>query len=235
MNLKDIIAKVVAGKSLSAEEAAFLKEAVIYTQEELDTEATARATRARKKAEEQRDAMKAQVDTLTEQVDELKQKDGDKKWEAEKTRLTKENDSLKAQLAARDADLAKRTRTEKINAVVKRVGFISAGADGKPIMSERAQLALVEDLLREIETDDLDRDAVVNPLLKKLKEDNPHLIAAPGAGGSGHPPGGGAPQHGAYRGPNPWARDSFNLTTQGVIVRNNPELAAQLKQAAGVK
>jgi|GEM_PF-6874715 len=32
--------------------------------------------------------------------------------------------------------------------------------------------------------------------------------------------------------PNPWAQDTFNLTAQGDIVRDNPELAAALKEQA---
>ncbi|WP_085829385.1 phage scaffolding protein [Clostridium massiliodielmoense] len=34
---------------------------------------------------------------------------------------------------------------------------------------------------------------------------------------------------------NPWEKDSFNLTDQGKIFKENPELARQLMQAAGIK
>lgn len=36
-------------------------------------------------------------------------------------------------------------------------------------------------------------------------------------------------------GPNPWAKGSFNLTRQGQVLKENPQLAAQLRAAAGVK
>src|SRR5690606_36019732 len=32
---------------------------------------------------------------------------------------------------------------------------------------------------------------------------------------------------------NPWSKEHFNLTEQGRIIRENPELAAQLKSQAG--
>src|SRR5690606_24724391 len=34
---------------------------------------------------------------------------------------------------------------------------------------------------------------------------------------------------------NPWSKEHFNLTEQARILRENPELAAQLKAAAGIK
>lgn len=37
------------------------------------------------------------------------------------------------------------------------------------------------------------------------------------------------------QGYNPWKKDSFNLTDQGKIFKENPELARQLMQAAGIK
>jgi len=55
----------------------------------------------------------------------------------------------------------------------------------------------------------------------------PHLIKAAGAGGSGHIPSG----HGSVK--NPWAKDTRNLTEQARIMRETPQLAAQLKAAAG--
>ena len=36
-------------------------------------------------------------------------------------------------------------------------------------------------------------------------------------------------------GPNPWSKDTFNLTRQGQILKENPQLAAQFRSAAGVK
>jgi hypothetical protein len=48
--------------------------------------------------------------------------------------------------------------------------------------------------------------------------------------------GGGAPGSGSVRSKavNPWAKDTFNLTEQGKVVKENQALAAQLKAEAGV-
>lgn len=71
-----------------------------------------------------------------------------------------------------------------------------------------------------------------NPLsigayVKDLLKTAPHLFDASKGGGSG---GGG----GAGTGPNPWAKDSVNITRQMQIMRENPSEAARLKAAAGV-
>ena len=54
----------------------------------------------------------------------------------------------------------------------------------------------------------------------------PHLLKSSGAGGSGHVPTGQGQQK------NPWSKDTRNLTEQARILRENPQLAAQLKAAA---
>jgi len=54
-------------------------------------------------------------------------------------------------------------------------------------------------------------------------------------GGSGKPVGGGTNPPPADSGVNPWKKETFNLTMQAKIVRENPALAAKLKQEAGVK
>lgn len=67
-------------------------------------------------------------------------------------------------------------------------------------------------------------DDVVNP----LKETSPHLFKAePGA--DYKPAGGGTPPA-----KNPFAKDSFNLTEQGKLLRENPTQAQALAAAAGV-
>lgn len=66
--------------------------------------------------------------------------------------------------------------------------------------------------------------------LDQLATSAPHLFeASAGSGASGK--GGGAPGTQA----NPWKKESFNLTRQGEIARNNPELAKKLAAEAGAK
>ena len=68
----------------------------------------------------------------------------------------------------------------------------------------------------------------VDDILKPLKESSPHLFKAePGA--EYKPAGGGNPPA-----KNPFAKDSFNLTEQGRLLKENPEQAKVLAAAAGI-
>lgn len=70
----------------------------------------------------------------------------------------------------------------------------------------------------------------VSDVVKKFKEDNTyaHLFKADKPDGY-DPKGGGAPT-----GKNPFAKDSFNLTEQGKLLREDPARAAELAKAAGI-
>lgn len=75
--------------------------------------------------------------------------------------------------------------------------------------------------------------------LTKLKETKPHWFkpdedpdAGGGSGGTrGIPPTGGKPSLNA----NPWKKETFNLTEQGRLMRDDPARAAQLKAQAGAQ
>ncbi|MDO4295028.1 MAG: phage scaffolding protein [bacterium] len=69
----------------------------------------------------------------------------------------------------------------------------------------------------------------VDDILKPMKETTPHLFQKSGTGGY-NPTGGGTPPA-----KNPFAKDSFNLTEQGKLLRENPAQARELAAAAGVK
>lgn len=68
----------------------------------------------------------------------------------------------------------------------------------------------------------------VDDVLKPMKEASPHLFKTPGGGYT--PAGGGNPPAG-----NPFAKDTWNMTEQGKLFRENPAQARQLAAAAGVK
>ncbi len=68
----------------------------------------------------------------------------------------------------------------------------------------------------------------VDDVLKPMKEASPHLFKIPGGGYT--PAGGGNPPAG-----NPFAKDTFNLTEQGKLLKENPEQARQLAAVAGIK
>lgn len=67
----------------------------------------------------------------------------------------------------------------------------------------------------------------IEDVLKPLRESSPHLFKTTDTGYK--PAGGGNPPA-----VNPWAKDSFNLTEQGKIFKENPAQARQLAAAAGV-
>ena len=71
----------------------------------------------------------------------------------------------------------------------------------------------------------------IEDILKPMKEDKAmaHLFGT-GKSGTDYTPAGG----GNYTGKNPFAKDTFNLTEQGKLLRDNPAQAKELAAAAGV-
>lgn len=69
----------------------------------------------------------------------------------------------------------------------------------------------------------------IDDVLKPLKETSPHLFK-PQNGGGYNPAGGSNPPAS-----NPFAKDTWNMTEQGKLFRENPAQARQLAAAAGVK
>lgn len=68
----------------------------------------------------------------------------------------------------------------------------------------------------------------VDDVLKPLKESSPHLFKKVG----GYDPAAGGSPSGAA---NPWKKETFNLTEQGRILKQDPAQARELAAAAGVK
>lgn len=73
--------------------------------------------------------------------------------------------------------------------------------------------------------------------LKTLREGKPFLFTDPKGGGpqfkGAKPAEGGAPNPGGAGTKNPWSKEHFNLTEQGRLLREQPDLAKQLMAAAG--
>ncbi|UQW98176.1 phage scaffolding protein [Rummeliibacillus sp. G93] len=68
--------------------------------------------------------------------------------------------------------------------------------------------------------------------LKALKESDAYLFESDSLKGK-TPPAGGQHLPGGYNKPNPFAKDTFNLTEQGILLRDNPDLYNQLKAQTG--
>lgn len=66
--------------------------------------------------------------------------------------------------------------------------------------------------------------------VKPYKESIPHIFKTGQTQTSYNPTGGGE-----YKGANPWAKETFNLTEQGKLLRDNPAQAKEMASAAGVK
>jgi DNA-directed RNA polymerase subunit F len=66
--------------------------------------------------------------------------------------------------------------------------------------------------------------------LKAIQQSDPYLFGESGKVGSGtNPPGAGNPEA------NPWKPETFNLTLQGQILREDPAKATRMKAEAGIK
>lgn len=66
--------------------------------------------------------------------------------------------------------------------------------------------------------------------IEALKAEAPHLFETNSGGGASGNGSGGA---GSHHGKNPWKKETWNLTEQGRIYRENPTLAKSLRVAAG--
>lgn len=78
-----------------------------------------------------------------------------------------------------------------------------------------------------------DKDGKViglDDVLKPMRESSPHLFKNAGGAGGYNPAGGGKPPVN-----NPFAKETYNLTEQGRLFKQNPEQAKEMAAAAGVK
>lgn len=65
--------------------------------------------------------------------------------------------------------------------------------------------------------------------LKEIQKSDPYLFGETQIGGGTNPPGAGSPEV------NPWKKETWNLTMQGKILREDPAKATRMKAEAGVK
>lgn len=75
----------------------------------------------------------------------------------------------------------------------------------------------------------------VADLLTEIKDKRPSLFKADQTRGVGISPNGGPGTVPGFTGKNPWAKDSWNMTEQGILQNTKPEVAKQLKALAGVE
>lgn len=160
------------------------------------------------------------------QLEELKKSSGDA--EALKQQIEKlqgENKSAKEKYEAQLKDL-------QINAAIEKA-LAAANAKHADLLIGKINKEKIE-LLQDGSVKGLEDQ--IKPLKESYKElfateeeDKTKFKGAKPPEGSG---GGGAGGFGAV---NPWKQETFNLTEQGRLLRDNPDLAKQFKAAAGLK
>jgi hypothetical protein len=193
----------------------------------------------RRKRTKEADDLKKKLEAIPEDfdIDEYNRlKDGgggniDEKLKEQRERMSashkKEIDGVKAELTEANDLINSHVKLSTLRRVMNEANI------------HKPYLGAVEALLTSrITIEGKGKDAVVllddKPIDEAMKswassEDGKVFVAAPGngGGGGGRGPGGGGQQN------NPWKKDSLNLTEQGRIQRENPELARQLASEAG--
>jgi len=102
----------------------------------------------------------------------------------------------------------------------------------KALAAAKAKNAKAVKALLDMEKVKLDGEQLLglDDQLKALQQSDPYLFGDSGKVGSGtNPPGAGNPEV------NPWKPETFNLTLQGKILREDPAKATRMKAEAGIK
>ena len=136
-----------------------------------------------------------------------------------------EQEKLKAELEAEKAKGSKATEAAN-QRMMKAELKLQAASQGVPVDRIAAVMKLADTAALKVSDDGevVGADEAIKACLKA----NPFLLA----GVQGGPNLGGNPNGGKPGDANPWKKETFNLTKQAQILRENPTLAAQLKAAA---
>lgn len=152
---------------------------------------------------------KGQVDELSKKLGELQGKLKDNED------ATKTIEGLKKQIQDKEGELAK---TRKNNAI--KLAILKAEPND------------VSDIMPHVKMDivNISEDGTITGLeeqIKTLKENKPYLFKEEAPGGTGGSKGAGATNK-KNKTKNPWTKEHFNLTEQGKILKEDPELARTL-------
>lgn len=214
MKLKDILAKVATGDTLTDDEKSFLGS--YDPQKDLDSAAAS----ARKKADAEASAAKAALAALQSEFDEYKEANDPAKGQTELARLSKRLEKLEADKKAADSKVAALERASRVRSLAKEAGISAAkGVDPKSLDM------LVDNLLGSVDLEDTD---AVKAAFDTFKTANAGLIAANTIGGSNQKGTGG----GLSPTSNPFAKKSWNLTEQIKMAIDDPAKAQSLREAA---
>jgi transketolase len=138
------------------------------------------------------------------------------------------SEELKKQIEQLQADNKKASEEWQAKMAHMQLDF----AIEKALTAAKAKNAKAVKALLDLEKVKLDGEQLLglDDQLKAIKESDPYLFGESGKVGSGtNPPGAGSPEA------NPWKKDSWNLTMQGKILREDPAKATRMKAEAGIK
>ena len=138
------------------------------------------------------------------------------------------SEELKAQIEQLQAENQKAAEEWQAKMAQMQLDF----AIEKALAAAKAKNAKAVKALLDMEKVKLDGDKLLglDDQLKALQQSDSYLFGESGKVGSGtNPPGAGTGEV------NPWKKDSWNLTMQGKILREDPAKATRMKAEAGIK
>jgi len=138
------------------------------------------------------------------------------------------SEELKAQIEQLQAENQKAAEEWQAKMAQMQLDF----AIDKALTAAKAKNAKAVKALLDLEKVKLDGDKLLglDDQLKAIQQSDPYLFGESGKVGSGtNPPSAGTGEV------NPWKKETFNLTLQGQILREDPAKATRMKAEAGVK
>jgi hypothetical protein len=138
------------------------------------------------------------------------------------------SEELKAQIEQLQAENQKAAEEWQAKMAQMQLDF----AIDKALTAAKAKNPKAVKALLDMENVKLDGDKLLglDDQLKAIQQSDPYLFGETGKVGSGtNPPGAGTGEV------NPWKKDSWNLTMQGKILKEDPAKATRMKAEAGVK
>ena len=188
MNIKELLAKIAKGETLTDEEKTFI------AGYDPDKVANSTAAGARKVAEAKLKEKEAELQQMQTDIEALRAEADDKananKPEIEK--LTRALETLKKQVADKDAAFAKLDQEKRQMIRNGKIGKIMAGlkfVDG--LDPEFPHMAL-ERALSAIKDEDLEAEDLIKPIVDRFTASNKAIMADTSGHGSGNPPKDGA-------------------------------------------
>lgn len=148
--------------------------------------------------------------------------------------IERERDLLTTQLAEAQDTIQNFTAEKRQNTIASAIRsactsnkVVPDAVDDAVMLGER--MFTIDETGRVVTRDDVGVTPGVDARtwLTEMQPKRPHWWPASQGGGATGSGGAGAPK-------NPWKKESFNLTEQGRLTRENPQLAENMKKAAGV-